>query len=162
MFGGETSARQSSRSGVSCLCKQPGHPGRNMVPEAIVEVVDPMILGSRVQEVCSGVAARRYTAGHPRLLRSSSSSTARASVCSSRLYSSPSRGSSAARSCSSQRSLLHPVLKDVQECSRQLQHRIASCQFLPDRVPMDAFFPSKNDSHPRQRTAAQICAKTAT
>ena len=52
MFGGETSARSfSSRSGVSCLCKQAIQAGN--VPEAIVEVVDPMILGSRVQEVCS-------------------------------------------------------------------------------------------------------------
>lgn len=52
MFGGETSARSfSSRSGISCLCKQAIQAGN--VPEAIVEVVDPMILGSRVQEVCS-------------------------------------------------------------------------------------------------------------
>ena len=52
MFGGETSARSfSSRSGVSCLCKQAIQAGN--VPEAIVEVVDPMILGSRVQEVCN-------------------------------------------------------------------------------------------------------------
>ena len=52
MFGGETSARSfSSRSGISCLCKQAIQAGN--VPEAIVEVVDPMILGSRVQEVCN-------------------------------------------------------------------------------------------------------------
>mgnify|MGYP003096447772 CR=1 FL=1 len=95
MFGGETSARSfSSRSGVSCLCKQAIQAGN--VPEAIVEVVDPMILGSRPR------SSRRPSSAAS---RSSSSSTARASVCSSQSDSSPSRGLSAARSCSSRRSI---------------------------------------------------------
>lgn len=52
LFGGDASSRSfSSRSGVSCLCKQAVQAGN--VPEAVVEVIDPMILGSRVQEVCN-------------------------------------------------------------------------------------------------------------
>ena len=52
LFGGETTARiYSSRSYKSCLCKKSLQEAS--VPEAIVEVVDPMILGSRVQEVCA-------------------------------------------------------------------------------------------------------------
>ena len=52
LFGGETTARiYSSRSYKSCLCKKSLQEAS--VPEAIVEVVDPMILGSRVQEVLS-------------------------------------------------------------------------------------------------------------
>lgn len=52
LFGGETSARIfSSRSDQSCLCKQTVAAGA--LPEGIVEVVDPLILGSRIQEACN-------------------------------------------------------------------------------------------------------------
>ena len=52
LFGGDASSRSfTSRSGVSCLCKQAVQAAN--VPEGVVEVIDPMILGSRVQEVCS-------------------------------------------------------------------------------------------------------------
>ena len=52
MFGGETSARSfSSRSGVSCLCKQAIQAGN--VPEAIVEVVDPMLLCAHFADNCN-------------------------------------------------------------------------------------------------------------
>lgn len=71
MFGGETSARSfSSRSGVSCLCKQAIQAGN--VPEAIVEVVDPMILARACRRSAAVIAARRRpgsSGGHPRLLR---------------------------------------------------------------------------------------------
>ena len=52
LFGGETTARiYSSRSYKNCLCKKGLQEAS--APEAIVEIVDPMILGSRVQEVCA-------------------------------------------------------------------------------------------------------------
>ena len=72
LFGGETTARiYSSRSYKSCLCKKSLQEAS--VPEAIVEVVDPMILGSRVQEVCACNCCTSDTPqipqGDPRLLR---------------------------------------------------------------------------------------------
>lgn len=52
LFGGETSAKVfSSRICKACLCKQSIQSGA--LPQAVVEVVDPMILASRVQEVCT-------------------------------------------------------------------------------------------------------------
>ena len=52
LFGGETSAKVfSSRMCKACLCKQSIQSGS--LPQAVVEVVDPIILGSRVQDVCA-------------------------------------------------------------------------------------------------------------
>ena len=52
LFGGDASSRSfSSRAAGSCLCKQSIQAGS--VPEGVVEVIDPMILGSRIQELCN-------------------------------------------------------------------------------------------------------------
>lgn len=52
LFGGETSAKVfSSRTSVSCLCKEAIQAAS--LPQAVVEVVEPIILGSRVQDACS-------------------------------------------------------------------------------------------------------------
>lgn len=50
LFGGDTAARTySSREKAACQCKQSIQSGA--APEGVAEVVDPIILGSRVQEV---------------------------------------------------------------------------------------------------------------
>ena len=52
LYGGDTTARSySSKSAAPFQCKQPVTP--SFTPEGIAEVVDPIILGSRVQEVGS-------------------------------------------------------------------------------------------------------------
>ena len=52
LFGGDTTARiYSSRQQSGCLCKQALSTAGT--PEGIVEVVEPIILGSRIQEVCN-------------------------------------------------------------------------------------------------------------
>ncbi len=51
LFGGESSARVfTSRTDTACLCKKTLTAGS--LPQGVVETVDPMILGSRVQEAC--------------------------------------------------------------------------------------------------------------
>ena len=145
MFGGETSARSfSSRSGVSCLCKQAIQAGN--VPEAIVEVVDPMILGSRVQEVCScnccppsppvipeAILGCFEEQLRPRRREQASARHDRA------VFHRAARAQHAAAHPDVR--LLHPV-EDVQK-RRQLQHRIALRGLRPDRVPDGRFLPQQ-------------------
>lgn len=52
LFGGETCARVfSSRDDLTCLCKKSLQ--SIALPRAIAETVDPILLGSRVQEACT-------------------------------------------------------------------------------------------------------------
>ena len=51
LFGGEASSRVfTSRTSTEYLCKQEIQSGS--LPKAVVEAVDPLILGSKIQEVC--------------------------------------------------------------------------------------------------------------
>ena len=164
MFGGETSARSfSSRSGVSCLCKQAIQAGN--VPEAIVEVVDPMILGSRVQEVCSCNCCPPSPPVIPEAILGCFEEQLVLDGESKRLLVTIGQFSIARLERSTQ--LLIPTFdycipsktcKNVGSANTE-----SPCEvFGQIEFPMDAFFPSKADSCIPAKDSCTNCAKTAT
>ena len=164
MFGGETSARSfSSRSGVSCLCKQAIQAGN--VPEAIVEVVDPMILGSRVQEVCSCNCCPPSPPVIPEAILGCFEEQLVLDGESMRLLLKIGQFSIARLERSTQ--LLIPTF-DYCIPSKTCKNVGSSNTESPCEVfgqiefPMDAFFPSKNDSCIPAKDSCTNCAKTAT
>lgn len=164
MFGGETSARSfSSRSGVSCLCKQAIQAGN--VPEAIVEVVDPMILGSRVQEVCSCNCCPPSPPVIPDAILGCFEEQLVLDGESKRLLVTIGQFSIARLERSTQ--LLIPTF-DYCIPSKTCKNVGSSNTESPCEVfgqiefPMDAFFPSKNDSCIPAKDSCTNCAKTAT
>ena len=164
MFGGETSARSfSSRSGVSCLCKQAIQAGN--VPEAIVEVVDPMILGSRVQEVCSCNCCPPSPPVIPEAILGCFEEQLVLAGESKRLLVTIGQFSIARLERSTQ--LLIPTF-DYCIPSKTCKNVGSSNTESPCEVfgqiefPMDAFFPSKNDSCIPAKDSCTNCAKTAT
>ena len=164
MFGGETSARSfSSRSGVSCLCKQAIQAGN--VPEAIVEVVDPMILGSRVQEVCSCNCCPPSPPVIPEAILGCIEEQLVLDGESKRLLVTIGQFSIARLERSTQ--LLIPTF-DYCIPSKTCKNVGSSNTESPCEVfgqiefPMDAFFPSKNDSCIPAKDSCTNCAKTAT
>ena len=164
MFGGETSARSfSSRSGVSCLCKQAIQAGN--VPEAIVEVVDPMILGSRVQEVCSCNCCPPSPPVIPEAILGCFEEQLVLDGESKRLLVTIGQFSIARLERSTQ--LLIPTF-DYCIPSKTCKNVGSSNTESPCEVfgqiefPMDAFFPSKNDSCIPAKDSCTGCAKTAT
>ena len=164
MFGGETSARSfSSRSGVSCLCKQAIQAGN--VPEAIVEVVDPMILGSRVQEVCSCNCCPPSPPVIPEAILGCFEEQLVLDGESKRLLVTIGQFSIARLELSTQ--LLIPTF-DYCIPSKTCKNVGSSNTESPCEVfgqiefPMDAFFPSKNDSCIPAKDSCTNCAKTAT
>ena len=164
MFGGETSARSfSSRSGVSCLCKQAIQAGN--VPEAIVEVVDPMILGSRVQEVCSCNCCPPSPPVIPEAILGCFEEQLVLDGESKRLLVTIGQFSIARLERSTQ--LLIPTF-DYCIPSKPCKNVGSSNTESPCEVfgqiefPMDAFFPSKNDSCIPAKDSCTNCAKTAT
>lgn len=164
MFGGETSARSfSSRSGVSCLCKQAIQAGN--VPEAIVEVVDPMILGSRVQEVCSCNCCPPSPPVIPEAILGCFEEQLVLDGESKRLLVTIGQFSIARLERSTQ--LLIPTF-DYCVPSKTCKNVGSSNTESPCEVfgqiefPMDAFFPSKNDSCIPAKDSCTNCAKTAT
>lgn len=163
MFGGETSARSfSSRSGVSCLCKQAIQAGN--VPEAIVEVVDPMILGSRVQEVCSCNCCPPSPPVIPEAILGCFEEQLVLDGESKRLLVTIGQFSIARLERSTQ--LLIPTF-DYCIPSKTCKNVGSSNTESPCEVfgqiefPMDAFFPSKNDSCIPAKDSCTNCAKTA-
>lgn len=164
MFGGETSARSfSSRSGVSCLCKQAIQAGN--VPAAIVEVVDPMILGSRVQEVCSCNCCPPSPPVIPEAILGCFEEQLVLDGESKRLLVTIGQFSIARLERSTQ--LLIPTF-DYCIPSKTCKNVGSSNTESPCEVfgqiefPMDAFFPSKNDSCIPAKDSCTNCAKTAT
>ena len=164
MFGGETSARSfSSRSGVSCLCKQAIQAGN--VPEAIVEVVDPMILGSRVQEVCSCNCCPPSPPVIPEAILGCFEEQLVLDGESKRLLVTIGQFSIARLERGTQ--LLIPTF-DYCIPSKTCKNVGSSNTESPCEVfgqiefPMDAFFPSKNDSCIPAKDSCTNCAKTAT
>ncbi len=164
MFGGETSARSfSSRSGISCLCKQAIQAGN--VPEAIVEVVDPMILGSRVQEVCSCNCCPPSPPVIPEAILGCFEEQLVLDGESKRLLVTIGQFSIARLERSTQ--LLIPTF-DYCIPSKTCKNVGSSNTESPCEVfgqiefPMDAFFPSKNDSCIPAKDSCTNCAKTAT
>ena len=164
MFGGETSARSfSSRSGVSCLCKQAIQAGN--VPEAIVEVVDPMILGSRVQEVCSCNCCPPSPPVIPEAILGCFEEQLVLDGESKRLLVTIGQFSIARLERSTQ--LLIPTF-DYCILSKTCRNVGSSNTESPCEVfgqiefPMDAFFPSKADSCIPAKDSCTNCAKTAT
>ena len=164
MFGGETSARSfSSRSGVSCLCKQAIQAGN--VPEAIVEVVDPMILGSRVQEVCSCNCCPPSPPVIPEAILGCFEEQLVLDGESKRLLVTIGPFSIARLERSTQ--LLIPTF-DYCIPSKTCKNVGSSNTESPCEVfgqiefPMDAFFPSKADSCIPAKDSCTNCAKTAT
>ena len=164
MFGGETSARSfSSRSGVSCLCKQAIQAGN--VPEAIVEVVDPMILGSRVQEVCNCNCCPPSPPVIPEAILGCFEEQLVLDGESKRLLVSIGQFSIARLERSTQ--LLIPTF-DYCIPSKTCKNVGSSNTESPCEVfgqiefPMDAFFPSKADSCIPAKDSCTGCAKTAT
>ena len=164
MFGGETSARSfSSRSGVSCLCKQAIQAGN--VPEAIVEVVDPMILGSRVQEVCNCNCCPPSPPVIPEAILGCFEEQLVLDGESKRLLVTIGQFSIARLERSTQ--LLIPTF-DYCIPSKTCKNVGSSNPESPCEVfgqiefPMDAFFPSKNDSCIPAKDSCTNCAKTAT
>ena len=164
MFGGETSARSfSSRSGVSCLCKQAIQAGN--VPEAIVEVVDPMILGSRVQEVCNCNCCPPSPPVIPEAILGCFEEQLVLDGESKRLLVTIGQFSIARLERSTQ--LLIPTFDyciPSKTCKNVGSSNTESpCEvFGQIEVPMDAFFPSKNDSCIPAKDSCTNCAKTAT
>ena len=163
MFGGETSARSfSSRSGVSCLCKQAIQAGN--VPEAIVEVVDPMILGSRVQEVCNCNCCPPSPPVIPEAILGCFEEQLVLDGESKRLLVTIGQFSIARLERSTQ--LLIPTF-DYCIPSKTCKNVSSSNTESPCEVfgqiefPMDAFFPSKNDSCIPAKDSCTNCAKTA-
>ena len=164
MFGGETSARSfSSRSGVSCLCKQAIQAGN--VPEAIVEVVDPMILGSRVQEVCNCNCCPPSPPVIPEAILGCFEEQLVLDGESKRLLVTIGQFSIARLERSTQ--LLIPTF-DYCIPSKTCKNVGSSNTESPCEVfgqiefPMDAFFPGKNDSCIPAKDSCTNCAKTAT
>ena len=164
MFGGETSARSfSSRSGVSCLCKQAIQAGN--VPEAIVEVVDPMILGSRVQEVCNCNCCPPSPPVIPEAILGCFEEQLVLDGESKRLLVTIGQFSIARLERSTQ--LLIPTF-DYCIPSKTCKNVGSSNTESPCEVfgqiefPMDAFFPSKNDSCIPAKDSCTNGAKTAT
>ena len=164
MFGGETSARSfSSRSGVSCLCKQAIQAGN--VPEAIVEVVDPMILGSRVQEVCNCNCCPPSPPVIPEAILGCFEEQLVLDGESKRLLVTIGQFSIARLERSTQ--LLIPTF-DYCIPSKTCKNVGSSNTESPCEVfgqiefPMDAFFPSKNDPCIPAKDSCTNCAKTAT
>ena len=164
MFGGETSARSfSSRSGVSCLCKQAIQAGN--VPEAIVEVVDPMILGSRVQEVCNCNCCPPSPPVIPEAILGCFEEQLVLDGESKRLLVTIGQFSIARLERSTQ--LLIPTF-DYCIPSKTCKNVGSSNTESPCEVfgqiefPMDAFFPSKADSCIPATDSCTNCAKTAT
>ena len=164
MFGGETSARSfSSRSGVSCLCKQAIQAGN--VPEAIVEVVDPMILGSRVQEVCSCNCCPPSPPVIPEAILGCFEEQLVLDGESKRLLVTIGQFSIARLERSTQ--LLIPTF-DYCIPSKTCKNVGSSNTESPCEVfgqiefPMDAFFPSKADSCIPAKDSCTNCANTAT
>lgn len=164
MFGGETSARSfSSRSDVSCLCKQAIQAGN--VPEAIVEVVDPMILGSRVQEVCNCNCCPPSPPVIPEAILGCFEEQLVLDGESKRLLVTIGQFSIARLERSTQ--LLIPTF-DYCIPSKTCKNVGSSNTESPCEVfgqiefPMDAFFPSKNDSCIPAKDSCTNCAKTAT
>ena len=164
MFGGETSARSfSSRSGVSCLCKQAIQAGN--VPEAIVEVADPMILGSRVQEVCNCNCCPPSPPVIPEAIHGCFEEQLVLDGESKRLLVTIGQFSIARLERSTQ--LLIPTF-DYCIPSKTCKNVSSSNTESPCEVfgqiefPMDAFFPSKNDSCIPAKDSCTNCAKTAT
>lgn len=164
MFGGETSARSfSSRSGVSCLCKQAIQAGN--VPEAIVEVVDPMILGSRVQEVCNCNCCPPSPPVIPEAILGCFEEQLVLDGESKRLLVTIGQFSIARLERSTQ--LLIPTF-DYCIPSKTCKNVGSSNTESPCEVfgqiefPMDAFFPSKADSCIPAKDSCTNCAKTAT
>ena len=164
MFGGETSARSfSSRSGVSCLCKQAIQAGN--VPEAIVEVVDPMILGSRVQEVCNCNCCPPSPPVIPEAILGCFEEQLVLDGESKRLLVTIGQLSIARLERSTQ--LLIPTF-DYCIPSKTCKNVGSSNTESPCEVfgqiefPMDAFFPSKADSCIPAKDSCTNCAKTAT
>ena len=164
MFGGETSARSfSSRSGVSCLCKQAIQAGN--VPEAIVEVVDPMILGSRVQEVCICNCCPPSPPVIPEAILGCFEEQLVLDGESKRLLVTIGQFSIARLERSTQ--LLIPTF-DYCIPSKTCKNVGSSNTESPCEVfgqiefPMDAFFPSKNDSCIPAKDSCTNCTKTAT
>ena len=164
MFGGETSARSfSSRSGVSCLCKQAIQAGN--VPEAIVEVVDPMILGSRVQEVCNCNCCPPSPPVIPEAILGCFEEQLVLDGESKRLLVTIGQFSIARLERSTQ--LLIPTFDyciPSKTCKSVGSSNTESpCEvFGQIEFPMDAFFPSKNDSCIPAKDSCTNCAKTAT
>ena len=164
MFGGETSARSfSSRSGVSCLCKQAIQAGN--VPEAIVEVVDPMILGSRVQEVCNCNCCPPSPPVIPEAILGCFEEQLVLDGESKRLLVTIGQFSIARLERSTQ--LLIPTF-DYCIPSKTCKNVGSSNTESPCEVfgqiefPVDAFFPSKADSCIPAKDSCTNCAKTAT
>ena len=164
MFGGETSARSfSSRSGVSCLCKQAIQAGN--VPEAIVEVVDPMILGSRVQEVCNCNCCPPSPPVIPEAILGCFEEQLVLDGESKRLLVTIGQFSIARLERSTQ--LLIPTF-DYCIPSKTCKNVGSSNTESPCEVfgqiefPMDAFFPSKADSCIPAKDSCTNCATTAT
>ena len=162
MFGGETSARSfSSRSGVSCLCKQAIQAGN--VPEAIFEVVDPMILGSRVQEVCNCNCCPPSPPVIPEAILGCFEEQLVLDGESKRLLVTIGQFSIARLERSTQ--LLIPTF-DYCIPSKTCKNVGSSNTESPCEVfgqiefPMDAFFPSKNDSCIPAKDSCTNCAKT--
>ena len=164
MFGGETSARSfSSRSGVSCLCKQAIQAGN--VPEAIVEVVDPMILGSRVQEVCNCNCCPPSPPVIPEAILGCFEEQLVLDGESKRLLVTIGQFSIARLERSTQ--LLIPTFDyciPTKSCPNVGGTSSESpCEvFGQIEFPMDAFFPSKADSCIPAKDSCTNCAKTAT
>ena len=164
MFGGETSARSfSSRSGVSCLCKQAIQAGN--VPEAIVEVVDPMILGSRVQEVCNCNCCPPSPPVIPEAILGCFEEQLVLDGESKRLLVTIGQFSIARLERSTQ--LLIPTFDyciPSKTCKNVGRSNTESpCEvFGQIEFPMDAFFPSKADSCIPAKDSCTNCAKTAT
>ena len=164
MFGGETSARSfSSRSGVSCLCKQAIQAGN--VPEAIVEVVDPMILGSRVQEVCNCNCCPPSPPVIPEAILGCFEEQLVLDGESKRLLVTIGQFSIARLERST-----HLLIPTFDYCipSKTCKNVGSSNTESPCEVfgqiefPMDAFFPSKADSCIPAKDSCTNCAKTAT
>ena len=163
MFGGETSARSfSSRSGVSCLCKQAIQAGN--VPEAIVEVVDPMILGSRVQEVCACNCCASDTPQIPQgILDCFEEELVLGGECK-RLLVTVGQFSIARLERSTQ--LLIPSF-DYCIPSKSCPNVSGAADENPCEVfsqidfPMDAFFPGKNDTCIPPSESCTACSRTA-
>lgn len=164
LFGGETTARiYSSRSYKSCLCKKSLQEAS--VPEAIVEVVDPMILGSRVQEVCSCNCCPPSPPVIPEAILGCFEEQLVLDGESKRLLVTIGQFSIARLERSTQ--LLIPTF-DYCIPSKTCKNVGSSNTESPCEVfgqiefPMDAFFPSKNDSCIPAKDSCTNCAKTAT
>ena len=164
LFGGETTARiYSSRSYKSCLCKKSLQEAS--VPEAIVEVVDPMILGSRVQEVCSCNCCPPSPPVIPEAILGCFEEQLVLDGESKRLLVTIGQFSIARLERSTQ--LLIPTF-DYCIPSKTCKNVGSSNTESPCEVfgqiefPMDAFFPSKADSCIPAKDSCTNCAKTAT